>query len=837
MAIPLTLRLVKGSKLTFAELDQNFISLRNAINTATGSDTFVTGGTYNPATVELNFTGNGGFNPFNVDVSNLLDTYVSGGVYDPTTGCATFTTTSGYTFDVCGFLTGATEPAEVVWTGGSAGNYSVKQITDTTTDATGNYSVAQGFNTLASGQYSHTEGYSNIASGEASHAEGGFPGKGYFNIASGLGSHAEGSNTVASGASAHAEGFFSVAGGSQSHAEGRGLAFGDSSHAEGYQAIASGEQSHAEGYQTTASGEASHAEGYQSTASGDYSHAEGGFSGKGGGGNTAFGLASHAEGANTIASGRTSHTEGFSTLALSPNAHAEGATTTASGYASHSEGINTLASGNYSHSEGQQTTASGYASHAEGLNNVASGNYSHAEGRETTSSGEASHAGGFTSTASGQQSFIHSTNSLVTGNRSVVLGGQNLTGTTDDTVFVPFLNINNINTGTSINNLGVDSSGNVVVGTTGSSGDYLPLTGGTMVNGAEINLYNDSGDIAKIFGTNAHSGVSDIEITSDNGLLKVSTDSGIIVDNGIVSHNNSSLVSIQPNGTGFIGNLIVPTITAARTWSLPDENGTIALTTDLNGYISLSGNTSGTCINELWVSNISGCSPVNFGTEVVFNQNASMGSSAGDTGVALKFFHQDPGDESTIQTDADNLIIGGKAIKILSEDDVSLTISDVLQVAGGPTGMEFSPGVGQVFNFSAPTLTGSRSANFPDKSGTVAYTSDLSSVTGFTYSNNNFTISQSGGLSDLVSNISVMTGLTVNGQTTMSGNGQSVLTVIGSGSGSTTPLFTVQGDSGELFSITDSLVGELFTVNDISGLPILKVSDDDTVLMGNYQVL
>ncbi|MGB1831800.1 MAG: SsrA-binding protein, partial [Flavobacteriaceae bacterium] len=29
--------------------------------------------------------------------------------------------------------------------------------------------------------------------------------------------------------------------------------------------------------------------------------------------------------------------------------------------------------------------------------------------------------------------------------------------------------------------------------------------------------------------------------------------------------------------------------------------------------------------------------------------------------------------------------------------------------------------------------------------------------------------------------------------------------------------------------------GELFTVNDASGLPILKVNDDDTVLMGSYQ--
>ena len=112
-------------------------------------------------------------------------------------------------------------------------------------------------------------------------------------------------------------------------------------------------------------------------------------------------------------------------------------------------------------------------------------------------------------------------------------------------------------------------------------------------------------------------------------------------------------------------------------------------------------------------------------------------------------------------------------------------------------------------------------------------------VTGFTYSNNNFTISQDGGQPDLVSNISTMTGLTINGdlevygQSTMSGSGQNILTIIGSGD--TNPLFTIQGSSGELFSVTDSLVGSLFSVNDISGLPILEVFDDDTVHMGSYQ--
>ena len=168
MSIPLTLRLVKGSKLTFAELDQNFISLRNAINTAIGSDTFVTGGTYNPPTTSLDFYGNGGFNPFSVNVSGLLDTFVSGGTYNPTTGCVTFVTNSGTTFDVCGFLTGTT----ALWSGGSAGNYSVKQITDTTTDATADYAVAIGRDTRASALASFAGGRNSVAAGQYSFAFG-----------------------------------------------------------------------------------------------------------------------------------------------------------------------------------------------------------------------------------------------------------------------------------------------------------------------------------------------------------------------------------------------------------------------------------------------------------------------------------------------------------------------------------------------------------------------------------------------------------------------------------------------------------------------------------------
>jgi len=60
-------------------------------------------------------------------------------------------------------------------------------------------------------------------------------------------------------------------------------------------------------------------------------------------------------------------------------------------------------------------------------------------------------------------------------------------------------------------------------------------------------------------------------------------------------------------------------------------------------------------------------------------------------------------------------------------------------------------------------------------------------------------------------------------------------TLILYGSGSTNPIFTVQGSQGELFSVTDNLSGSLFSVNDISGLPVLEAFSDNTVLLGSYQ--
>lgn len=113
-------------------------------------------------------------------------------------------------------------------------------------------------------------GNGGTASGDYSVAEG------YQTTASGLRSHAEGTNTQAIGAYSHAEGQNSVASSLGSHAEGVGAtSSSEGSHAEGSRTTASGIASHAEGINTQAIGAYSHAEGSSTQATGRYSHAGG----------------------------------------------------------------------------------------------------------------------------------------------------------------------------------------------------------------------------------------------------------------------------------------------------------------------------------------------------------------------------------------------------------------------------------------------------------------------------------------------------------------------------------------------------------------------------------
>ena len=70
-------------------------------------------------------------------------------------------------------------------------------------------------------------------------------------------------------------------------------------------------------------------------------------------------------------------------------------------------------------------------------------------------------------------------NSSIT--RSVVLGGKGITASVNDTVYVPNLNIGTVGVGTSIFNLGIDSGGNIVTGSTGS-GTFTGNTSGDCID-------------------------------------------------------------------------------------------------------------------------------------------------------------------------------------------------------------------------------------------------------------------------------------------------------------------------------------------------------------------
>jgi hypothetical protein len=72
----------------------------------------------------------------------------------------------------------------------------------------------------------------------------------------------------------------------------------------------------------------------------------------------------------------------------------------------------------------------------------------------------------------------------------------------------------------------------------------------------------------------------------------------------------------------------------------------------------------------------------------------------------------------------------------------------------------------------------------------------------------------------------------ITGSLLISSSTNQQLTLLGSGSDQ--PIFLVQGSAGELFSISDSLSGSLFAVNNISGLPILEVFSDDRIIQGDY---
>jgi hypothetical protein len=338
----------------------------------------------------------------------------------------------------------------------------------------GHFSNAKGKDNFSIAIYSHSEGSSNKTFGANSHSEG------VSNISRGIGSHSEGYTTVTIGYYSHSEGYSTISSGNYSHAE------GDSSNSLGL-------YSHAEGSGSRIYGDSSHAEGINSKT-GQYGYYSSGISLGVIDLDSSYGDVTSEFGSEivfddfiydniysvTIFSVSSVTFDSVKTI-ITLNNTTVSTTKARIGVV----GVTSPAAANQ--------LLGGYYSHSEGNDTLSLGPFSHSQGKETISLKLGSFSSGFRSNAFGDYSFIHSYNSTVNGTNSVVLGGQNITGNTDDTVYVPYLNIKDLATGTSVNNLGVDSQGNVVVGSgSGALNTTVKLsasTGSTVVYSIPTSAY------------------------------------------------------------------------------------------------------------------------------------------------------------------------------------------------------------------------------------------------------------------------------------------------------------------------------------------------------------
>jgi hypothetical protein len=60
------------------------------------------------------------------------------------------------------------------------------------------------------------------------------------------------------------------------------------------------------------------------------------------------------------------------------------------------------------------------------------------------------------------------------------------------------------------------------------------------------------------------------------------------------------------------------------------------------------------------------------------------------------------------------------------------------------------------------------------------------------------------------------------------------LTLLGSGSTGRTDIFTINGNNGTLFSVSDDLSDSLFSINTVAGLPVIEAFADNTVKLGKF---
>jgi|688.fasta_scaffold28662_3 hypothetical protein len=486
------------------------------------------------------------------------------------------------------------------------------------------------------------------------------------------------------------------------------------------------------------------------------------------GGSTAAGTSAFAFGNNVAATGNFSMAQG-------------NGTSTAGGTYAHAEGANTTASGLGSHAEGLSTTSSGQYAHAEGRGAVASGNYSHAQGLFTNATTEGTFASGSGSTASGANSFIHSVGSTVSGNRSVVLGGFGINGTSNDFVYVPSLNINTTPTNNDSNAQILSrnsSTGNIEYTNLSLLTAYTDtfVTGFTYNNANRLTISRNGSQPDLTVSINNFTGLT------VNGSLSATTYYGngsnltgipdYYVTGG--TYSAGTLTLNRQNGSLTIPNFPVP---SAPNNSVQFNNnntfsGSSVFTFNGNGLSlgSVSASTSQRLVlsndvdnPDLWIQS-------QYNQRIIFNNSTTnrkwyISSDALPTGVnARDNFGIGTGSNAAVaifQIHRAGSFSGLTSDRVLIQGEGSNQLG-ILRVNGQ---VQF-PKYGEIPSIYSGTpryyLAVNSSGDVITTNVTLGTVTADTFVTGFTYNNaNTLTISRNGGQPDLSVNINRLTGLTV----------------------------------------------------------------------------
>ena len=425
---------------------------------------------------------------------------------------------------------------------------------------------------------------------------------------------------------------------------------------------------------------------------------------------------------------------------------------------------------------------------------------------------------------------------------------------------------------------GTYNSSTDIISFNNNSGGTFNVTGitDTFVSGVTFNNGNYQLTTSRNDSTNF---VTDLSILSSD--VKV-TGGTYNINTGVVTFRNNSGGTF--NVTGFTSGMTDSYTTTAKTsgtliqfdnnlngpnFYSVDLTPIISGKTDVVLFDSHTGNTSNP--HNVTLTQLSGVSETLFNTytgdtQTILDTKVENGLNvgganeifSGKSGTTLIFRTISGGSNTTITQvgnvqridvtippDTNTFVTGGTYNS--NTDIISLDRNDATTV--DITGITDTFTTGGTYNNGTKLITFDRNDgnNYNISLSSISTTNTY--VTGFTYNDaNTFTLERNEGESDLTATINSVTGFTVNGDLVVTGdtnvkgltgtsavlsaNTDTILTLIGSGS--TNPIFKIEGSSGELFTVTDSLLGSLFAVNNISGLPIFEVFSDDRILMGSY---